>query len=299
MASAAPIVVGWDGREHGRDAIALAAAIARRRDAPLLAIYSYYVPVPTHPLTPKATEAVHEAATKQLEAIPPELVEGVELHTRAVAGQSPAHALQMAAEELGAQLVAIGSTHRGTVGRVVPGTVAARLLHGAPCPVAVAPAGYASEVPDRLRVILVAFDGSEESRAALAVATEIALQQGATLRVRAIAEPQEGAFASAGAGYAAVDLAAERRRYLDQQAHDLHDELPSEVRADVRVTGGSPAEVLCQEADKGVDLIVMGSRGYGPLARVLLGSVSERVVREAPTPVLVVPRRQVPSSDRT
>jgi nucleotide-binding universal stress UspA family protein len=53
---------------------------------------------------------------------------------------------------------------------------------------------------------------------------------------------------------------------------------------------GSPANALVRECEDGVDLVVLGSRGYGPLARVLLGSVSRHVAQHAPCPVWVAPR---------
>lgn len=53
---------------------------------------------------------------------------------------------------------------------------------------------------------------------------------------------------------------------------------------------GDPARVLEAAAREGLDLLVLGSRGFGPLRRVLLGSVSSELVREAPWPVMVVPR---------
>ena len=65
--------------------------------------------------------------------------------------------------------------------------------------------------------------------------------------------------------------------------------LPEGVRASAKVLTGSPAEVLADEADS-ADLLVTGSRGYGPVRRVLLGGVSSKLVRSSPCPVLVVPR---------
>ena len=57
-----------------------------------------------------------------------------------------------------------------------------------------------------------------------------------------------------------------------------------------RKLDGPPAATLARACEGGVDLLVAGSRGYGPLMRVLLGSVSTQLVAEAPCPVLVVPR---------
>jgi nucleotide-binding universal stress UspA family protein len=53
---------------------------------------------------------------------------------------------------------------------------------------------------------------------------------------------------------------------------------------------GDPVAKLLADAEIGVDLLVLGSRGFGPVMRLLIGSVSSRVIREAPCPVLVVPR---------
>jgi nucleotide-binding universal stress UspA family protein len=52
-------------------------------------------------------------------------------------------------------------------------------------------------------------------------------------------------------------------------------------------TPGSTIAVACEEI--GADLLVAGSRGYGPVMRVLIGSVSTQLLHKAPCPVLVVP----------
>ena len=57
-----------------------------------------------------------------------------------------------------------------------------------------------------------------------------------------------------------------------------------------RLLRGSPGQQLADEASVAVDLMVVGSRGYGPLQRVLLGSVSTSLMHSAPCPVMVVPR---------
>lgn len=74
------------------------------------------------------------------------------------------------------------------------GSVATKMLHGSPCAVAIAPRGYASEARDP-RVVAVALDLSPESDAAVREAAEIALAANATLRVIAVVDPVEYAYA--------------------------------------------------------------------------------------------------------
>ena len=66
--------------------------------------------------------------------------------------------------------------------------------------------------------------------------------------------------------------------------------LPHDVPIETRLMDGTAVEAICKEAKYGVDLLVVGSRGWGPVRRVLLGSVSSRLLHVAPCPVLVVPR---------
>lgn len=69
------------------------------------------------------------------------------------------------------ELIAIGSSRRGAIGRVLPGSTGEKLLHGAPCAIAVVPRGYAAQP---VRKIGVAYDGSPEAKAALDSAVNLA-----------------------------------------------------------------------------------------------------------------------------
>ena len=66
--------------------------------------------------------------------------------------------------------------------------------------------------------------------------------------------------------------------------------LPGEVRATGELLYGEVVDELAMVGERGVDLLVCGSRGYGPVRRVLLGTVSAALLRQASVPVLVVPR---------
>jgi nucleotide-binding universal stress UspA family protein len=253
------IVVGVDCHAGGRDALALAALLQRVAGGELVALHVYPFDRTVHLDEAGAVEAVlHEDLLAELEE---ELVRaGVSARAVVVADAFPARALQAFAERDGADLIVVGAPHRAGAERVLGGDVAAGTLRGAPCAVAVAPAGFAQH--ERvLATVGVGFDGSAESRAALRLGGEVARVAGATLRVVSVAS-------AAVAGHEAAAI-AEGATYE-------------------AVTGTPATELARRSVD--LDLLAVGSRAHGPVRRLLLGSTSTRLVREASCPVLVVPR---------
>ena len=147
---------------------------------------------------------------------------------------------------------------------------------GASCAVAVAPHGY-GERPHRIETIGVAYNDTSEARAALTVARGVAARTGSGIQALTVVSP-----ASVGR-WAGVIAAFE-------QAAD--DRLRSLDGVDGRVAVGFAGEELTAFGDQ-VDLLVVGSRGWGPLRRSILGSASVQLTREARCPLLVVPRPTV------
>jgi nucleotide-binding universal stress UspA family protein len=177
-----------------------------------------------------------------------------------------------------ADLIVMGSAHDAT-----------RLLHGSPIPVAVAPAGFADGPEDRLRVIGVGFDGQPESRAALRAAETLALEHDATMRVYAVVLANN--WSTSRIEPTPDEYRQLMRDSLGEQLREEVETLESGTRAAASVVRGDPVEELTQRTREGLDLLVVGSRGYGPLRRVVFGSVSSRLVETAECPVLVLPRR--------
>lgn len=281
------IIVGYDGGAEAGDALALGRSLAQLTHGRL--ILAAALPVKLEAIGREGYEAALTEDSERLFAPPLGELSGLEVETRVMGDGPAAEALHHLAQQERADAIVLGSTHRGPVGRIYPGSVAERLLHGAPCAVAVAPRGFASR-PDALRVLCVAFDGSPESRAALDLAGGLAEAAEATLRVVAVHEPfTPGAAAVAPMGTYDVG-AVTQREAMEERLHDALAELPEALRAKGLLLKGQAAEELLRETELGVDLLVMGSRGHGPLGRVLLGGVSAKVVRSAPCPVLVMPR---------
>ena len=213
--------------------------------------------------------------------------DGGELKVVHVEKGSPSDALQALAESGEADLIVLGSTHHAAFGSVAPGSVAEHLLHGARCRLMIAPKGYAEtdHSQDRLRVLAVGYDGMAESQAALDEGARLAAKFHASMKVVGVLTPVPamGAAAAAQAG-------AEAGPDFQSRLHDAVGELPPELRALPILEHGDPVERLLEVCESGVDLLVLGSRGFGPVMRLVLGSVSSRVIRSATCPVMVVPR---------
>jgi nucleotide-binding universal stress UspA family protein len=279
------IIVGCDGGEEADDAIALAKTLSGGADARLV-LACVYRGGWSHPADRRHAVALRAAAEGTVALAEPG--DEFEVERIAIASGSPAHGLHDLARDRAAALVVLGGSRHGRIGRVLPGSVAARLMHGSPCGIAVAPRGYALDAHP-VRVIEVAYDDSGESDAALREATAIALAEGAALRIVGVADPAALGYGPA-LGSHSVTYANCISERLSERMRAVAEELPSSVRARTQVQRGNPGVQLVAEAEKGADLIVMGSRGYGPVGAVLHGSVSARVLEHAPCPVVVVPR---------
>lgn len=275
------LLVGFDGSDGGRDALELARTIG----GPIEASFLVVAVIPYTPLPMEYTELDSEGAaeTKPILEEVRERLAGLEVEARGFGGGSPAGVMTELAEDEQIDMIVVGSPHRGALGRALIGSVAENLLHGAPCAVIVAPRGYADGHHDPFRQIAVAYDGTPEAKAALRRAEEIAAQTSATIQIFTVVAPPVPM--PGGVGYTPMNP-PDPDRILTEAINSVDGGLAAHGRR----LDGSPAATLAKACEDGVDLIVAGSRAYGPVMRVLLGSVSTQLVRMAPCPVLVVPR---------
>jgi nucleotide-binding universal stress UspA family protein len=235
------VIVGADGAQSTRDAIALGRLLADVLDAPLENVTS--------------------------------------------PDERPAQGLARAAADERACVVVLGPTHHHSLARVLRGT-ARGLLHNGRV-VAVAPAGFADRPEQPLRRIGVGYEPTREGRAALEVAHDLAGHAGAELRAIGVVLPLAPI---------AVDEVRDWGAYYDQERRTVEDgltwaldQLPGGVRCTADAHVGSPAVELAAASEE-LDLLVCGSRGRGPAKTLLLGSVTERLLRSAACPLLIVPR---------
>jgi nucleotide-binding universal stress UspA family protein len=283
---AGAIVVGVEGSARSSDALALADLLAGLLGGPLVLVHNRPREEPPKFLEPPQNEQLMRSVSDSTSAQVQELVShDHEPGMRVTHAESPAEGLRQIAERANARLIVVGPSHRSELGRVRPGSVGGQLLSGAPVPIAIAPRGYADAAP-WIGLIASAFDGSPESRLALDWAAQVAESKRRRLRVVSVHSPA----VVGGLGYGAAYVDPVPRSDLEREQHQAIAAYDGPVEC--QVADGDPGRMLV-ETSRDADLLVMGSRGYGPLQAAFLGSVSRYVVRHAACPVVIHPRSAV------
>jgi nucleotide-binding universal stress UspA family protein len=284
------IVVGADGSDQSADALALALKLEEPLGARLWPVFVHPYGLLSSTVSGSRYEdfvnKLADSVHAQLKAL---RVPAAERTLQIAADDSPAAGLQRIAEQGPAAMIVVGGSRRSRLGRVFPGGTAERLLAGAPCPVAVAPRDYAHGA-DEIVHVGCAFDGSAEARSALHWAGDIARSVHANVRLLAVHQRLPPATTSDPDGFWLDSVNQKLREELQRQLAEA-ETVAHERNIDVTsaLLDGDAASQIAR-ASEDLDLLVLGSRGYGPLGAVVLGSVSNALVRRARCPVVVVPR---------
>jgi nucleotide-binding universal stress UspA family protein len=290
-AKIAHIAVGVSAYPEGHDAAALGAALARATgaDLMLIAVLSDPLVIPSAGMTWKSLRKDAQATLAQIsDQVMPDARVVVRTDV------SVARGLRRVVAREHRDLLVVGSSHKATEGSVRIGKRVRQLIGYAGCGLAIAPRGIHNRANIPFRRIGVGYEGRPESEAALSLAASIALAAKAQLHVCGVVDDRsKSARWSKGA-------AAALQPELDDRAHAelellreraltaAHSRDPS-ARVDVR--RGRPADVLL-DLCADVDLLVIGSRHWGAVARLLLGSTGESLAYHATCPILIVPRSQ-------
>jgi nucleotide-binding universal stress UspA family protein len=275
-------VVGVDGSSQAVDALALASTLANGTGAGLMLAYIYNKEPTAEDQDRYYRRQLKDRAASILRPSLELLPEGIDAESGAFPSTTTAHGLRDMAIDVNADLIVLGSTHYGPVGRVLIGSVGELLCSDAPCAVVVAPRGLGDGRSLSLKSIGVAFDGSDQSRGALVEALTLADAFDAELTVLTVVK--SGRFPlNRGARKADAQSKA--------QLSELLEEIEPRAQVEHLISRGDPVERL-SEAAEGFDLLVVGSRRFGPIRHTLLGGVSGKLMRVAPCPVVVVPVEQ-------
>jgi nucleotide-binding universal stress UspA family protein len=285
-----PLVIGYDGAPGGADALALGLGWSRQLSVRAVIVTVYPGPAPIGPgrvdvewVADRRREAerlLDEALTVSSPATSVEF--------KAVGSGSASHGLHDVAEELGASLIVLGSQ---TERRLLATSTGERVIAGAPCPVAMPPRGWRDRASHDLGRIVVAFVPTPDGREALRVAAMLALRVGARLHVvTVVAGPAEVMSYRIGEDVDRMYVSAAKETF-EQSIEQAISELASDITASGEViVGDDPVETLAGMANSSFDALFMGSRGYGPMRRVLLGGVASRLLRRLDIPAVIVPR---------
>ncbi len=204
---------------------------------------------------------------------------GIEARLRWPSAPSVGRGLHELAEEIHPDLLVVGSSRRALLGRALVGDDTRAALNGTPCAIAIAPAGY-SQRAGVLKNIGVGYDGSPESKHALTRARSLAGERRSRLSAfQAVWLPR----------YLFVGSTPDEDAVLENMLAEARAEIAAHDDVEPHVAYGRPAEELGLYSDS-LDLLVIGSRSYGPLGRLMHGSTSQQLARNCRCPLLVLPR---------
>lgn len=268
-----PVVVGVDGSGTDTSALDWAAVSAVAHNAPLVVVHAS-----AESTLDDATPG--DQAAQRVRSLHP----GLQVEVRGSTG--PASGALMSHQGY-ARMLVVGSGQKGTLGQLLLGTTSLTTVLHAACPVAVVNGGV--EIPPTARgVVMVAIDGSENS----ACAAHIACSEAAARSARVVAvgvwnmEMVHGYVVTEPDSPEWRDVEAREQHRVEATvaaARERHPEVPFEIT----VLHGPVSRTLVEHAATS-DLLVMGHRGRGGFAGKVLGSVTQKVLRSATCPVLVV-----------
>jgi nucleotide-binding universal stress UspA family protein len=286
------ILIGVDASERSEDAIAFGRRLADVVGAHVIVANAYpYSAMPSRASNAAYREALRDDALEIVRRLRDDLqrINDEQTDIRVAADPSPAKALHHLAHSEQASLLIVGSSHTSRVGRVLPGSTGERLLHGAPCSVAVVPKDYRKHADEPIRRIGVAYNDTDEARAAVSAAVGLARALQADVELIGIVSPEYFTTPALMGAAGIASLRSDVERQIQEGLDKVAAEQPSDVTVHTTLATGDAEELLTAQTTN-LDMLVMGSRGYGPLHAVLSGGLSGRIVRSAHCPVIVVPR---------
>ena len=303
------ILLATDASEDSVLAAQVAAELSSKTDSELHVVHvrSTLGQVPGYYLGPYVEEADLQRLDAEAQRLLNAQVEQIEaagdLVTQAhLKIGRPDAEIVILAQELGADLLVVGSRGRGGIRRALMGSVSDSVVRHAHCPVLVVRReekneGAAGFFPTKL---VVATDGSEEATLAADVVADIAAKTGSELHIILVGLPADYP------GGTSEPLVTDIFTLSEEELNEINDEFQRQLDAQIEQIkavkgivaqahleiGKADEEIISLAEEIGAGLIALGSRGAGGLERALMGSVSDLVVRHAHCPVLVVRREQ-------
>ena len=289
------ILVGYPINRRAKAVLSLAGMLARSSGEDLLVCT--VIPAPWMPGLSRADEGyrsyIEESAEVAVAQARADLPSDVSAKFTTVHARSAPSGVLEAAQQHEASMIAVGSASAGQFGYIGLSSVAERLLHSSPIPVALAPRGFRAKGGKVGRVTL-AYTGGKQSGALLGAAHTVAGKLSAELRLASFAvqlsPPETARFRAEGAAVTAEWTANIRSAAQEALKGERESRQQAAEPEFVIGHGRDWAEAFDDVEWRAGDLLMIGSSESGPIARVFLGSRAAKIVRHSPVPVLIVPR---------
>ena len=292
------IIAGFSSSRQGSAPLNLAAQLARTTGEKIIAavVVERALPAGVDPIEDEYQGYIASQARASLERVVGQLRGDLDISTAVHQSSSISHGLTELAAQHGAGVVVVGSSSSGLLGRIALGSVTARLVHTSKVAVALAPRGYPSS-PVPLQRLTVAYGGAADAVGLIATSAELAKQWKVQLRIASFTVPPLTMFGGL-IQHSAEDLVIQQwtSKTTEAAVKQLDDARGKVPIPDVDVvigTGTDWREAVENIAWETGDVLVLGSGAAGPMAQVFLGSAASKILRHAPVPVVIVPKRRV------
>ena len=293
------IIAGFSSSRQGVAPLNLATQLARTSGEKIIAavVVERPLPVGVDPIEDEYRGYVAAQATASLERVVAQISGDFDISVVTHHATSVPNGLMELVAEHSADLVVVGSSSSGLLGRIALGTVTERLVYTSKVPVAIAPRGYPSS-PAPVRRLTAAYRDGADAAELIATSAELAKQWRARLRIASFTVRPFTMFGGS-IERSAEELVVQQwaRRTTDAVIKQLDDVRTTVAVPDVDVvigTGTEWREAVDDIAWESGDVLVLGSGAAGPLAQVFLGTAASKILRHAPVPVMIVPRHTSP-----
>lgn len=291
------IIAGFSSSRQGTAPLNLAVQLSRTTGEKIVAaaIIERAVPSGLDPIEDEYQGYVADQATKSLERVVEQIRGDLDISLVVHQSSSIPRGLTELVDEHGADLVVVGSSSSGLLGRVALGSVTERLVHTAKVPVVIAPRGYPlSPVP--VQRLTAAYGGQADAVGLITTCAELAKKWSVRLRIASFTVRPVTMYGGS------IERSAENlvvkqwtRKTMDAALEQLEDARRRVEVPDVDVVIGAGTD--WRDAVDGIawqsgDLLLLGSGAAGPVSQVFLGSAASKILRHAPVPVMIVPRHR-------
>jgi nucleotide-binding universal stress UspA family protein len=289
------IIAGFSSSRQGSAPLNLAAQFARTTGEKIIAavVVERALPSGVDPIEDEYRGFLASRASASLERVVGQVRGDLDFTVTIHHSTSIPIGLMELAAQHSADVVVVGSSSTGLLGRVTLGSVTERLVHTSKVPVALAPRGYPSS-PVPVQRLTAAYGGAD-AVGLITTSAELAKRWKVRLRIAAFTVPPLTMFGGSIEG-SAEELVVQQwaSKTMDAAVKQLNDARATVSIPDVDVvigTGTEWREAVDDIAWELGDLLLLGSGAAGPMAQVFLGTAAAKILRHASVPVMIVPRQ--------